>query len=456
MNNFQSSTTDSILQVVVGLGKTGLSCVQFLAAQNIPLAVTDSRENPPGLAEIQTQFPHIPLSLGKLDANLCAQADRLIVSPGVSIKEPAIANAIAKGIPAIGDIELFAQCVDAPVVAITGSNGKSTVTTLVGEMVRKAGLNVCVGGNLGTPVLDLLFAKKPDVYVLELSSFQLETTFSLKPQAAVLLNLSEDHMDRYRDLDDYLAAKQRIYRGCHTAIVNREEPKIWENFLAKNISTIGFSLGTPNASDFGLRQSADQWYLAKGEILLVPTSALKIKGRHQLANALAALALGDAIHLPMPAMLAALADFQGLAHRCQWVANFQGVDWYNDSKATNVGAAQAALAGLGAEIKGKLVVIAGGEGKNADFSTLRETAKKYTRCFILIGKDASLMEAALTDSTTIEHAKTLEEAVSIAQKHAKPGDAVILAPACASFDMFNNFEHRGEVFMAAVKEQLQG
>lgn len=452
---FKKLTANNILQVVVGLGKTGLSCVRFLAARNAKLAITDTRENPPGLTQIQANFPDILLSLGKLDADLCAQAGRLIVSPGVSLAEPAISNAIAQGIPAIGDIELFAHCAAAPVIAITGSNGKSTVTTLVGEMARKAGLNAQVGGNLGTPALDLLSAEEPDVYVLELSSFQLESTFSLKPKAAVLLNLSEDHMDRYHSLTDYLAAKQRIYQQCQLAIVNRDEPNTWQNIGLKNTPIVSFGLDTPKIHDFGLRQSAGQWYLAKGDLLLMATSELKIKGKHQLANVLAALALGEAICLPMPVMLDALRDFQGLAHRCQWVANHQGVDWYNDSKATNIGAAQAALAGLGAEIAGKLVVIAGGQGKNADFSLLRETMKKYTRCLILIGKDAPLIEAALTGTTTIKHAKTLEEAVFIAKTHAQPADAVILAPACASLDMFNNFEHRGEVFMTAVRECLK-
>jgi len=444
MINMYKPANNSI-QVVVGLGKTGLSCVRHLVAQNAHVAVTDSREDPPGLAEMRAHFPEVPLSLGHLDTDLCSQAARLIVSPGLSLQEPAIAQATSKGVPAIGDIELFALQAKAPVVAITGSNGKSTVTTLVGEMALKAGLDTHIGGNLGTPALDLLSAKEPDIYVLELSSFQLETTYSLKPQAAVLLNLCEDHMDRYRNLADYLAAKQRVYQGCHTAIINRDEPNMW---ISAQNNTISFGLDEPQGQNFGLRKG----YLAKGDTPLIETNTLKIKGRHQLANALAALALGEAVGLPMHAMLAALGDFKGLAHRCQWVASYHGVEWYNDSKATNVGAAQAALAGLGPEITGKLVVIGGGQGKNADFTPLRQTLQNYARCLILIGQDAPLMETALTGSVVIEHANTLEQAIQIAQQNAQSGDAVILAPACASFDMFNNFEHRGEVFMAAVKK----
>jgi UDP-N-acetylmuramoylalanine--D-glutamate ligase len=440
------------IQVIVGLGKTGLSCAHHLAGQGIEFAITDSREDPPGLTEIKQHFPHAFLSLGRLDTNLCQQAERLIISPGVSLREPAIANAIAKHIPVIGDIELFAQHIQAPVIAITGSNGKSTVTTLVGEMAQQAGLNVCVGGNLGTPALNLISTQEPDLYVLELSSFQLETTFSLKPYAAVLLNLSEDHMDRYDDLKNYLAAKQRVYHRCKYAIINRQENLLWKNLGLKNL--ISFGLDAPVQQNFGLRNVGDKWYIAQGDTLLLETKALKIKGRHQLVNATAALALGFATGLPMPAMLNALCSFEGLAHRCQWIANYKNVDWYNDSKATNVAAAQASLEGLGAEVTGKLIVIAGGQGKNANFFPLRNAMQKYVRQLILIGQDASLMEDALKNTTHIEITSSLEKAVALAKAAAQPGDAVILAPACASFDMFKNFEHRGEVFITAVKNIL--
>ncbi len=441
--------TSTDLQVIVGLGKSGLSCARYLAPKGYRLAITDSREDPPGIKEVQAQFPDVNIITGHFDAALCQKADRLIVSPGVALREPAVAAAIAQGIPAIGDIELFAQAAAAPIVAITGSNGKSTVTTLVGEMARAANKQVQVGGNLGTPALDLLSIKNPDFYVLELSSFQLETTNSLRTAAAVILNLCEDHMDRYDSMAEYLQAKQRIYQGCASPIINRDDPITWQGLdLPQSVS---FGLDEPDYNQFGVRKIQEKSYLAWGSENLLPTSALKIRGRHQLANALAALALGDAIGLPMSAMLNALQHFDGLPHRCQWIAHYRGVDWYNDSKATNVGAAKPALEGLGADISGKLVVIAGGLGKNADFSPLRDTMKKYVRHLILIGKDAPLIENALAGSVNINHASSLEQAVNIAQQHAQAGDAVILAPACASFDMFNNFEHRGEVFVAAVR-----
>ncbi len=438
------------LQVIVGLGKTGLSCAKHLAAQGCEIAVTDSRDNPPGLDAIRQEFPTITLSIGQFDAALCAKASRLIVSPGVSLHEPAIAAAIAQGIPAIGDIELFAQAAKAPIVAITGSNGKSTVTSLVGEMAQAAGLNVKVGGNLGTPALELLSAVEPDLYVVELSSFQLETTYSLRASAAALLNISEDHMDRYQDFGEYLRAKQRIYQGCAIPIINREDPLTWQNLGLEN--PISFGLNAPEAENFGLGQQGDAWFLMRGQEALIETKAIKIRGRHQLANVLAALALGQAVTLPMSAMISTLRKFQGLPHRCQWVANYHGVDWFNDSKATNVGAAQAAIEGLGKESAGKLIVIAGGLGKNADFTVLRDSMKHYVRLLILIGQDAPLIALALKDSVAIKWAQNMEEAVNIAHQHAVIGEAVILAPACASFDMFANFEQRGEVFMQAVKK----
>ncbi len=443
------NTSKTSIQVIIGLGKTGLSCARHLHHQKIPFAITDSRENPPGLSEFKQHFPDVPLSVGQLAPSFCLKASRLIVSPGVSLKTPVIQEAIARGIPVIADIELFAEHAKAPIIAITGSNGKSTVTTLVGEMAKKAGLNVGVGGNLGTPALDLLSDTKSDLYVLELSSFQLESSFSLKPFAAVLLNLSEDHQDRYDTLSDYRLAKQRIYQHCQYAVANRQEAWLCQN--------AAFTFGTDapmHANEFGLREIDNQHYLCQGQTPLIQTAALSIKGKHQLANALAALALGHAFGLPLSAMLGAIQDFKGLAHRCQWIGTKNGVTWYNDSKATNVGAAQAALTGLGDAITGKLIVIAGGQGKKSDFTPLQAPLKKYARCLILIGEDAALIEEALTGSTDIQQAKTLPDAVALAEKNAQSGDVVILAPACASFDMFDHFEHRGEVFMAAVKDKI--
>jgi UDP-N-acetylmuramoylalanine--D-glutamate ligase len=435
--------------VIVGLGKTSLSCLRYLLKQGITrenIAVTDNREQPPGLNEIQQNFPQLRLSVGRFDEKLLDQAQKIIVTPGVSLQEPAIHKQLLRGIQPIGDIELFAQKANAPIIAITGTNGKSTVTTLVGEMAKTAGLNVKVGGNLGTPALDLL-DETTELYVLELSSFQLETTYSLKTISATVLNITPDHLDRYQSLQDYIDAKQRIYQRCAIPVINREDPISFSGL--KNFSrALSFGLNEPQKNQFGLRDN----YLAYDKENLIAANELQIKGRHQIANALAALALGHAAQIPLAAMLQALKNFRGLIHRCQWLAQIDGVNWYNDSKGTNVNSSLAAITGLGDAIQGKLILIAGGLGKNQDFSPLREPINKYVRSVILIGQDAQQIAAALSKETPIISARTLEEAVTIAKQQARSGDAVLLSPACASYDMFRNFEHRGEVFIAAVKK----
>lgn len=438
------------LKVIVGLGKTGFSCIEFLLKKGANVAVTDSRAEPPFLDELKKQFPQVIISMGGFDETLIMSADELIVSPGVALREPVIANAIAKGIPAIGDIELFAREVKVPVIGITGTNGKSTVTVLVGEMAKQAGLNVGVGGNLGTPVLEML-ANNFELYVLELSSFQLETTYSLHLTAATVLNISPDHMDRYSNLEEYIAAKQRIFQHCEISVINRQDPKAVENAkLSKKI--ISFGLDEPKVGEFGVRKINNNFYLAYGEQNLLPVNQLQIKGKHQWANALAALALGHAHGLPMTAMLKALQIFPGLPHRCQWVRNLHGVDWYNDSKGTNVNSTLAAIEGLGATISGKLILLAGGLGKQQDFLPLREPVHEHVRTVILFGEDAKLIAGALSDACSIVFVRDFAEAIELAKQNAKPGDAVLLSPACASFDMFKNFEHRGEVFIDAVKK----
>ena len=435
-------------KVIAGLGKTGMSCVRYLSQFKEKIAIVDNRECPPYIEELKTKFPEIPLSLGKLDPFYLNQAREIIVSPGIPLTEEALINAQKNGAIIIGDIELFAQAAHAPIAAITGSNGKSTVTTLLGEMAKKAQLSVKVGGNLGIPALDLL-DKQAELYVLELSSFQLETTNSLKADAAVVLNITPDHMDRYQTLDEYRDAKQRIYAHSKIAIINRNDPYSYTHAPLPN-KIISFGLDKPEAHNFGYANG----YLLHGEKKLLASSELKIKGQHQIANALAALALGSALNLPMTAMLNALREFPGLAHRCQWIIKHKKVDWYNDSKGTNVGATKAAIDGLGAEINGKIILIAGGIGKDADFSPLRESAIKYVRTVILIGKDAQKISAALKSDVDKTLAKDMQDAVKIAYLKAKEGDAVLLSPACASFDMFNNFEHRGDVFIAAIQEIL--
>jgi UDP-N-acetylmuramoylalanine--D-glutamate ligase len=438
---------DQQTQVVVGLGKSGLSLVRFLARHAQPFVVADSRENPPELVALQRDYPDVTVHCGPLSADILSAAQVLYVSPGLALSTPAIQTAIASGVAISGDIDLFAQHACAPIVAITGSNAKSTVTTLVGQMFAAAGLNVAIGGNLGTPALDLL-NDEVDVYVMELSSFQLETTSHLTARVAVCLNISEDHMDRYVDLAGYIAAKQRVFDHAQAVVMNRDDRASQPQ--QSHASIISFGLSAPATGQFGLREQAGEIYLACGDELLLPVNQLNIRGSHNYANALAALAIGASMNLPMAAMLSALQAFAGLEHRCQWLRNLHGVAWYNDSKATNVGAALAAIEGLGAGNPGKLLLIAGGDGKGADFSSLKAPVAQYCRAVIVLGRDAERLAAALTDAVTIQRVATLEDAVLVAAQLAQAGDSVLLAPACASLDMFKSFEQRGELFAQAV------
>lgn len=438
-------------RVIVGLGKTGFACARFLGNHKIPFAVTDSRMDPPYLAQFQTDFPQARIKVGGFDKDLLQQATELIISPGISLKEPLIAERLAAGIPCVGDIELFARYAKAPICAITGSNAKSTVTALVHSMAQTAKLNVKIGGNFGIPALDLIDTHEPDFYVIELSSFQLETTYSLHALASSILNISPDHMDRYNHLDDYVAAKQRIYNNTTFAIINREDKQTHvHSATVKEVITFGLS--KPNQGEFGLIKEGEGIFLAYGPEKLIAAKDVGLKGKHNWVNALAALALGSAMRIPMHAMVDTLKSFSGLPHRCQWVAEKNGVDWYNDSKGTNVGAAVAAIEGLGSAITGKITLIAGGLGKEADFSLLAEPVKKYVSQVILIGKDAPMIADALHEQTQLVFAETMSEAILIAAKTTQLGGCVLLSPACASFDMFRNYEHRGEVFMQWVRE----
>lgn len=434
------------VSVIVGLGRTGVSCARHLAARGHALRVTDSRREPPGLAQLAAIAPGARLALGGFDEALLEGADQLVVSPGVSLREPLLVAAQARGLDVLGDIELFAREAGGRTVAITGTNGKSTVTALLGEMAMAAGVNVRVGGNLGEPALNLLVGEPADLYVLELSSFQLETTRSLQLQAAAVLNLTPDHMDRYADLAEYGAAKARIYDQCLVAVVNVDDELVCR-MPRPGQRVTGFSLLRGDA-DYGLREVAGSaWLAAAGEPLL-PVAELKISGGHNAANALAALALADACGVPRAAALTALRTFAGLAHRMNWVADSGGVRWINDSKATNVGATLAAVAGLA----GPLVLIAGGDGKGQDFAPLAGAFSGKVRCCVLIGRDARALEASLGGACAVEHARTLEDAVAAARRIAQPGDTVLLSPACASLDMFRDYAHRGEAFSNAVME----
>ncbi|MGD8567738.1 MAG: UDP-N-acetylmuramoyl-L-alanine--D-glutamate ligase [Gammaproteobacteria bacterium] len=443
--------------VIVGLGKTGLSCARYLVRRGEPFVVVDSRANPPGFKELLTIAPNVDCYVGGLEPFVFEQAEKIIVSPGVSVKESVIAGARQRGASIVGDVALFAQQADAPIVAITGSNGKSTVTTMLDAMAQQANLNVKVGGNLGVPALDLLAdstesqEQHPEFYVLELSSFQLETTPDLHAHAAVVLNISADHMDRYTSLQEYVAAKQNIYHNCQHKVFNRDDPAVAAMIAAQDAQANGivsFGLSAPpTEQDYGLEYDNGQAWLVKGRQRLMAAKDVYLPGRHNQANALAALALGETMNIPVDAMLSVLRRFTGLPHRMQWVATKHNVAWYNDSKGTNVGATVSAIAGM----PGNKVLIAGGDGKGADFDPLREAViANNVRLVILIGKDADRIASVLTGVVQIEKAGDMTAAVAVANKLARPNEKVILSPACASFDMFSDYQQRGEVFMAAV------
>lgn len=437
-------------RIVVGLGKSGMSLVRYLARQGVSFAVADTRANPPELATLREQYPQVEVRCGDLDADFLCRASELYVSPGLSLRVPALVEAAARGVRMSGDVDLFARHAKAPIVAITGSNAKSTVTTLVGDMAKAAGKRVAVGGNLGTPALDLL-ADDVELYVVELSSFQLETCEYLNAEVATCLNVSEDHMDRYDGMADYHLAKHRIFRGAKQVVVNRADA-LSRPLIADNVPCWTFGINKPDFKAFGLIEEDGEKWLAFQFDKLMPARELKIRGAHNQSNALAALALGHAIGLPFEPMLQTLREFAGLAHRCQWVRERNGVNYYDDSKATNVGAALAAIEGLGADIDGKLVLIAGGDGKGADFSDLRGPVAQHCRAVVLLGRDAELVGAAIGNAVPTVRVSTLDDAVEHAADLALPGDAVLLSPACASLDMFKNYEERGRLFAKAVEE----
>lgn len=435
------------LHVVVGLGVTGYSCARYLFGQGVPVAVTDTRVSPPNVDALKQSCPGIELSLGKLDEALLDRAECIVISPGMPLSDPVIARYVARGVPVIGDVELFAQAVKVPVIAITGTNAKSTVTTLVGEMAKAAGYKVQTGGNLGVPVLDLLM-QQPDanLFVLELSSFQLETTHSLAPRVATILNITPDHLDRYDSYEGYQQAKHRVYSHCEAAVCNRDDSLTDTQATTK----FYFTVTQPKDNEFGLVVDNGVTYLAFGNKSLLPVAELPVPGKHYQANALAALAIGHAAGFALEPMISVLREFKGLPHRCQLVRELHGVKWYNDSKGTNIGASQAAIEGIGGEIAGRLVLIAGGIGKGADFTTFAPIVEKYSRHVVLIGQDAQNIANALNGKVSVSFADSMDSAVQQAANAAQQGDSVLLSPACASLDMFKNFEHRGDVFTEIV------
>jgi len=429
------------LKVVAGLGISGVAAVNFLHDQGYRVAVTDSRATPPGHdqipAEVQTSF-------GKFDQNLLLSAEEIIISPGLDPKLPEIQAALDQGIPVVSEIQILRRATDKPIVAITGSNGKSTVTTLVGEMAKAAGVNVGVGGNIGLPALMLLDAEC-ELYVLELSSFQLETTSSLQAVAATILNVTEDHMDRYPfGLQQYRAAKLRIYENAKVCVVNADDA-LTMPIRGADERCVSFGV---NMGDYHLNhQQGETWLRVKGEKVL-NVKEMKLSGQHNYTNALAALALADAAGLPRASSLKALTTFTGLPHRFEVVLEHNGVRWINDSKATNVGSTEAALNGL--QVDGTLHLLLGGDGKSADFSPLARYLNGDNVRLYCFGRDGAQLAALRPE--VAEQTETMEQAMRLLAPRVQPGDMVLLSPACASLDQFKNFEQRGNEFARLAKE----
>lgn len=448
---------DDRLTVIVGLGGTGLSCVRYFAAQGELVKVVDSRENPPGLGTLQELYPEVECELGAFKLETFRRAKQLVVSPGLSIRSDVINAAREAGVPITGDIDIFSKAVTAPIVAVTGSNGKSTVVAMLALILRKAAKSFGLGGNLDgenfKPALDMLSEETKELYVLELSSFQLETTERLGAQVATILNLSADHMDRYEDIEDYHRAKQRIFIDCAQVVVNRDDSQSYP-LNEHNGAVWEFGFGRPGVNGLGLLEEGGDKYLAYQFEKIASVSELKVFGQHNVSNVLAAIALAMAVDIDMKAICAAVTEFAGLPHRCQWVANVAGVDFYNDSKGTNVGATVAAIEGLGEHIEGHIVLIAGGISKGADFSSLVPAINKWGKALVLIGQDAAEIAGYFDADLQTHFASDMLDATKKALQLASAGDAVLLSPACASFDMFENFQHRGFSFIESV-ETLQ-
>ena len=443
--------TDAAARVlIVGLGVTGLSVARFLNKHQIQSAIVDSRKAPPGLKELEESMEEMAVCTGGFDEEAFEAATHLVVSPGISLEQKDIVKAAQRGAHILGDIDMFAACADAPVACITGSNGKSTVTTLLGLMAEASKLDVRVGGNLGTAALDLITEKTPDLYILELSSFQLERTTQLNASVATVLNISADHMDRYEDMAAYAKVKASVFRGNGAIVLNRADDVVMA-MQDETRAGITFGLDAPEAEHYGVMAKENVDYLVKGDEYVMPVPELKIKGSHNIQNALAAIAMADVLKIPVTGQKQALKEFAGLAHRTQWVAESNGRVWINDSKATNPGATLAAIEGL----KGSIILIAGGDAKGADFSLLKNAIQHHVVHVVLMGRDGPVLKEQAVNDVSCTFVDSIEQAVQLADKLAKQGDTILLSPACASLDQFANYQERGERFVAAV-ERLHG
>ncbi|QEM81345.1 UDP-N-acetylmuramoyl-L-alanine--D-glutamate ligase [Halomonas binhaiensis] len=447
--------------VVVGLGISGMAICRHLKRIGRRFMVVDTRGVPPGLDGFLRDFPDVALRLGPLDGLSLDDAFEVVQSPGVDPHHPVLAPLLAQINPQtgeprlVGEIALFRRACQGRIAAITGANAKSTVTTLVGEMARQAGCRVAVGGNLGTAALDLLEDTEAELFVLELSSFQLETTPCLAADSAAFLNLSEDHLDRHGDMAGYRNAKLGIFKGAAHGVINADDDMTWPE--APLPAQSRFTLSPPaNDDDWGIAEHNGQLWFAHGNERLMPVSSMKLKGRHHQANALAAMAMGHRLGLPVAVMEGVLKRFAGLAHRSEWIADIDGVAWINDSKGTNVGATIAAIAGLGPTLDGRLILLAGGVGKGADFRPLAEPLSQYAREAVVFGQDAERLCSALEGHVALTRVDTLDAAMEHAREIAEPGDAVLLSPACASLDQFANYLARGDAFRHWVKRFTEG
>jgi len=437
--------------LVIGMGQTGASCIPFLLARGYSVTALDSRLNPPCSKQIRNDFPQVKTVYGIFDKETIDKADMIVVSPGVSLKEPTLVDAISQGKDIVGDIELFAREVKAPVIAITGSNGKSTVTTLVGMMCKANNMNVKVGGNIGVPVLSLLDQKDVEIFILELSSFQLETTRSLNALAATVLNISPDHMDRYTNEDEYVDAKARIFQGNGAMVLNRDDTHV-SKMAIKGRQTFWYGLKEPDSHMmFGVTKFMGDHWISRGQKRLFRANEVAMAGEHNIANVLAALAIATIAGVPIEISRKVIASFQGLPHRMEVICESGDVTWINDSKGTNVGSTVAALSGVNRPV----ILIAGGDGKGADFSSLGVAIEKYAKAVVLIGKDANLIKDSITSHLPVFKVADIKQAVMKSASLAVAGDAVLLSPACASFDMYRNFEHRGDIFRETVLKFLK-
>ncbi len=434
--------------VVIGLGDTGLSIASYLTEQQVPFKMVDTRAQPPKLNDFKQQFSEVEIYLGELNKSFFENVQQIIVSPGIDQTHPVLQTAIAQGAECFGDIELFVKQITAPIIAITGSNGKSTVTSLVTQMAQQAGVQAYAGGNLGPPALELLKFKNAELYVLELSSFQLESIYSMHPKVATVLNISPDHLDRHGDAHTYAAIKSRIYRNAETSVINLDDECVRN--MSDSGNKIYFTRSRPKNGEFGVIEKNNNSFLAKGEKTLLNVKKLTLMGESGILNALAALAIGDSIHLPMDSMLQTLMNFQGLPHRLATVIETNNVLWVNDSKGTNIGATVSSLQSINNDI----ILIAGGVFKGGDLEQFCQAVSKHAKHVILFGQDADILQLALNNCVPVYRTENLRQSVHKAYALAQAGDTVLLSPACASFDMYENYIERGEDFENCVTELI--